>query len=634
MTDQPGIYQGTLPPSVKYGRCTLSLAYAAFDTADDADNLPEVRRPTSATLKLSPNLTGPIYADGIVLGVTATTLTMDDDGFFDFWAIDPKSEGVVPSEWVWRGQLIVDDVPWPKFDFSPDLTLEGPYDLGLAVVSGTTQTTPDQVTLADLIEQQRQKVWSAIEGQRAQSSWPKPLGDWVSDLEGRTVGIHTAPDADPLQGVALGGSDFTPYVRISSDSGNAYFGYATSPWLGSVSCAEVQMVAKANASATMTLLPDNPSIMAQPVSGRRINSLFQYAGHVVPGYGDYNANTGPVDLVGWKTASSTWATLSAAFSTEEVWAPRPGKTPGAPSLSQTRMIFCSVDLRGATPDAVAIVELSSGSPVVTKIKAHAEMIHVFDAWEASDGKVYACGSGYNGNPSDPANRVAGAMAWKYDGTAWQRIIFIPSADGTREGNGRFYNMDGWNAALDALVPSVVAGNGVFLYPPVGTDETDPKVRWISQDGLSVQEVSITMDALAPIYRRLQGSGYSSDGSQLVMSDIYADGSGGYLRVAYASVAPTGATPVVYGVSSTANSTLPLPVAYSDGTVALLDGVVIPEGSHTISSPPVPLGRVPSTVGQVTAVTTTFSETTTTHTDYLWFGTSTGKIGYFTRTKPR
>lgn len=75
-----GIYEGELPPSMTYGRCVLTVGHAAFDTGDDADDKPEHRAPVECTLQLAPNLTGPVLADGIVMGVRPTKLTADEHG--------------------------------------------------------------------------------------------------------------------------------------------------------------------------------------------------------------------------------------------------------------------------------------------------------------------------------------------------------------------------------------------------------------------------------------------------------------------------------------------------------------------------------------------------------------------------
>ena len=70
-----GIYGGALPPDVPVGRCVLAIRLGAFDTGDDADDKPEQRIPTGATLTLTPNVTGPvILPDGTIMVVKGTVL--------------------------------------------------------------------------------------------------------------------------------------------------------------------------------------------------------------------------------------------------------------------------------------------------------------------------------------------------------------------------------------------------------------------------------------------------------------------------------------------------------------------------------------------------------------------------------
>ena len=128
-----GVYDGALPPDVPAGRCTLSIRLGTFDTADDADDKPEQRIPTGATLTLTPNVTGPvILPDGTIMVIKGTVLT-SDTGEFDFWAIDGMRSSVNPTGWNWTAVLKIDAATQVRFTFSPDSTSTTPLNLGALI---------------------------------------------------------------------------------------------------------------------------------------------------------------------------------------------------------------------------------------------------------------------------------------------------------------------------------------------------------------------------------------------------------------------------------------------------------------------------------------------------------------------
>ena len=135
-----GVYEGALPPDVPVGRCTLSIRLGTFDTADDADEKPEQRIPTGATLTLTPNVTGPvILPDGTIMVIKGTVLT-SDTGAFDFWAIDGMRSSVNPTGWNWTAVLKIDAATQVRFTFSPDSTSTTPINLGTLIPISDPQT--------------------------------------------------------------------------------------------------------------------------------------------------------------------------------------------------------------------------------------------------------------------------------------------------------------------------------------------------------------------------------------------------------------------------------------------------------------------------------------------------------------
>lgn len=188
MTTQPGIYEGPLPPSFAFGRCVLDVAYASFDSPDDADNLPEKRRPVRAALELTPNLTGAFGAAGTLYGPVGVTLTTEN-GVFDFWAIDSTNSTVTPAGWSWKAALKVDGVAWSRFEFTPDSTSTDPLNLLDAALLASAATPPAQVSLAEQIT----RVWDGqINGYQTRTvagaaSVAATTGTWALDLAADTT---------------------------------------------------------------------------------------------------------------------------------------------------------------------------------------------------------------------------------------------------------------------------------------------------------------------------------------------------------------------------------------------------------------------------------------------------------------
>lgn len=210
MTTQPGIYEGPLPPSFAFGRCVLDVAYASFDSPDDADNLPEKRRPVRAALELTPNLTGAFGAARTLYGPVGVTLTTEN-GVFDFWAIDSTNSTVTPAGWSWKAALKVDGVAWSRFEFTPDSTSTDPLNLLDAALLASAATPPAQVSLAEQITRtwdgqingyQTRTVSGAATIDSGTGTWALDLaGDTTLTIDGKngsTVALNAAPNGHTL----------------------------------------------------------------------------------------------------------------------------------------------------------------------------------------------------------------------------------------------------------------------------------------------------------------------------------------------------------------------------------------------------------------------------------------------------
>ena len=146
-TDQSGVYEGVVPPSIAYGRCFLDVGYLSFDTSDDADEYPEERSPKLAKLFLKPNVSGAVVGPNLKIYSIDQTVLYSNDGHFEFWAIDGNHSSLSVQGWNWTAQLTADGKSLATFTFSPDSSSEFPrnigqdFPIGKAVDTGAVVTT-------------------------------------------------------------------------------------------------------------------------------------------------------------------------------------------------------------------------------------------------------------------------------------------------------------------------------------------------------------------------------------------------------------------------------------------------------------------------------------------------------------
>ena len=143
-TDQSGVYEGVVPPSIAYGKCFLDVGYLSFDTSDDADELPEQRAPKLAKLFLSANISGAVVGPNSKIYSVESTVLYSNDGHFEFWAIDGNHSSLSVQGWNWNAQLTIDGKVIASFTFSPESTSSNPHNLGVDFpiakpTSGTVQ---------------------------------------------------------------------------------------------------------------------------------------------------------------------------------------------------------------------------------------------------------------------------------------------------------------------------------------------------------------------------------------------------------------------------------------------------------------------------------------------------------------
>jgi hypothetical protein len=293
--------------------------------------------------------------------------------------------------------------------------------------------------------------------------------------------------------------------------------------------------APAGAVSGTTAYASHPSILAKPSSAWAIHDLAVDGGRLFMGYGDWNGNTGPVDLAYVNLSDGTTGVAGVAPSEAiNTWRVVNGQL-AAPWIDPTGW-------GGAVPP--------NGGFSTTTGNVHAfPASHVFDV-------EYTAGSWFLAGAS--AYEVDGAVIYRStDGATWHRSK-VEAAAGGVTGWERFY----WVRAMGGKVYAQAAHNG-SLFPMVAWDGT----RWANaRKGASPGLVTQASDIEAFAGRLWTTSGRVTDGKR-----------------ARSSGAPFGfvdlyrTTDRLYGIASDGR------VAYTTGGAwVTLPGVAVPAGVHAQS----------------------------------------------------
>lgn len=205
-----------------------------------------------------------------------------------------------------------------------------------------------------------------------------------------------------------------------------------------------------------------PSAAAQSTAdGRELHRLTHVGNRLYAAYGDYNANTGPIDAVSLDLTALT-VSVEAAFETEQTWTYR----------SVGGSVYVPyVDLTGpGTGDALAI-----GTDGVWSIISDvgSDPVHVHAVVVTTDGIfLFGCS-----NEPDPPN--GGATVWRStdDGATWT-VVLAPRPDPTNF--DRFYTAWAYGDDIYAMLASTTPR--LFHWPAGGPWEE------LEYDGPLITEV--------------------------------------------------------------------------------------------------------------------------------------------------
>lgn len=169
-----------------------------------------------------------------------------------------------------------------------------------------------------------------------------------------------------------------------------------------------------------TEVPRHPSIEAQPTkTGKQITFMHLYKGVVHVGYGDWGANTGPMDVVGYDALTAEPVTFLTGVTTE--------------AFDRVREIDGALYMPWVDPlggDHTGGFTTNEGGEWHNVIVG--PMIHTFDVikW---NGDLYTCGSAMH-DASDPNDPLGKGIVYRREGTTW-----VTAHEGIeRAGLTRFY----------------------------------------------------------------------------------------------------------------------------------------------------------------------------------------------------
>lgn len=262
-------------------------------------------------------------------------------------------------------------------------------------------------------------------------------------------------------------------------------------------------------------------------SGSFIGHFTEFAGRIYPSYGDYNGNSGPIDIISTpNTFDGTWTTHIANTSTQEVYA--------FVELSDGRFVVPHLDPITAASGYTQRAADGTWTDLVTQISGEdGKVVHVFDMIEGPGGILFACGSGEGSSPS-----TGGAAVWQSTdaGATWTNSFNVDVTSPDRD-TSRFYFLARF-------------GDYVYVYEGGGSSSStaDKWYRWSSGSGwivapglpkgpstvgrLTNPAIKWTADSsyIVPQGTKMYGSGTNvriranGDGSALTL-ESWADASG-------------------------------------------------------------------------------------------------------------
>lgn len=196
---------------------------------------------------------------------------------------------------------------------------------------------------------------------------------------------------------------------------------------------------------TPTLLGVLPAAAGQTEWGRRIQDLTIFDGVVFCGYGDWNANTGPIEATGWRISTAEFVS-EATLDTENTWLLR---------RVGNRLVVPFIDPKANTGD-LAVRSLGSSTWTTLAMDgADAGSIHTFDVTTSNGTDLWVAGARRSGDNASVWHSPSGL------GGDWVLSLDTPPPSGGTDWFARYTAIATYGGSI------YVAGYEVDPGPNVG-----------------------------------------------------------------------------------------------------------------------------------------------------------------------
>lgn len=197
-------------------------------------------------------------------------------------------------------------------------------------------------------------------------------------------------------------------------------------WLVALPLAPRLLGVASASSGTFTLAGTDPYVASQSTTtGQAITTLFPWNNQLYPGYGDYNANTGPIQIAPFDPTTNTFSPSLLSATTEAIYNYRSiGGNLYAPAI----------DPQGSLSNYA----YAEGQPWVNAVNSGLAGEHIFDVVTLTGSDLWAVGSTYSNNT---------ATAWRSTdgGQTWTVMLSVPPLSSTDD--ARFYFAGVYNGKL-------------------------------------------------------------------------------------------------------------------------------------------------------------------------------------------
>ncbi|RJQ37119.1 hypothetical protein C4559_04015, partial [Candidatus Microgenomates bacterium] len=150
---------------------------------------------------------------------------------------------------------------------------------------------------------------------------------------------------------------------------------------------------------TFTLVGTHPYALSQSTDiGRVLDVMIGWNGKLYIGYGDYNANTGPIQIAPFDPITKTFAVSQLAANTEAIYNFR---------VIGSSLYAPAIDPRGTTSNYGYV----KGEPWINAVNSGIDAEHVFDVVSLDGSDLYAVGSRINSHAAAVWRSLDGGNTW-------------------------------------------------------------------------------------------------------------------------------------------------------------------------------------------------------------------------------